>query len=150
MRVNRILAIVVLVFLVLVGAGLAFDHRFIPLVTLNNNPLFVALVYCPTVFFAVFTMFKLRRGQLWPLTGFALGLIGTGLFHQSVAADTYGNPGYMVPIGHFAAPFVSMAAYTVSLIGAWAIAKALRSKQDTNTEGNENEKGESEPRHPAS
>lgn len=126
MPVKRKLAIFIPVLLILVGAGLAFDHRFVPMATLFNKPAFVALVYCPTVFFALFTVSSLRRGRVWPLTAFATGLIGTGVFHQSVLAESYANPGYMVPIGHIAAPIVSTAAYAVSFLGVWAIGKALR------------------------
>ena len=121
----RKLAIFFAVIFILVGADLAFDHRFVPMATLNNSPLFVVLIYFPTVLFAVFTFFKLRRGRVWSLTAFAIGLIGTGLFHQNVAEESYGNPGYMIPAGHIAAPIVSLTAYIVSFLGVWAAVKAL-------------------------
>jgi len=126
---NRTAAILISALLILVGAGLAFDHRFIPMATLFNSPAFVALVYCPTVIFGVITVFKLRGGQVRSLTAFGLGLIGTGLFHQVVLAESYANPGYMVPIGHIAAPIVSVAAYTASFLGVWAVGKVLERKK---------------------
>lgn len=125
MHMNQRLAFVIPVLLILVGAGLAFDHRFIPMVTLFNKPLFVALVYCPTMFFALFTLSRLRRRGVGSLTAFGIGLIGTGLFHHFVLAETYANPGYMVPIGHLAAPIVSSAAYIASFLGVWSAGKAL-------------------------
>ncbi len=125
MYMIRKLAYFIPVPLILVGAGLAFDHRFVPLSAVFNKPLFVILIYSPTAFFAVFTVFKLRRGRVWSLTAFAAGLIGTGLFHQLVAAQSYGNPGHMVPTGHLIAPVFSSAAYLVAFIAAWAVGKAL-------------------------
>lgn len=114
---------------------MAFDHRFIPLATFRNNPLFVALVYCPTAFFAILALLRLRHGQLLPLAAFAIGLIATGLFHQSLIAETYGDPGYMIPIGHFAAPIVSAAAYTTSLLAARTAGRVLQGKRETDSGG---------------
>lgn len=123
----RKLAIIIATILILVGVGLAFDHRFVPKAMLKNSPLFVVFIYLPTVCFAVLTLFKLGRGRVWSLTAFAIGLIGTGLFHQFVAEDSYGNPGYMIPAGHIAAPIVSLTAYIASFLGVWAVGKALKS-----------------------
>ena len=134
----RKLAVFISAALILVGAELAFDDRFVPLVALKNRPLFVVLIYFPTVFFAVFTLFKLRRGRVWPLTAFAIGLIGTGLFHQMVAEESYGNPGYMIPGGHVAAPVVSLTAYLAAFLGLWAVVRAVeRAKGSRENEGND-------------
>ncbi len=121
----RKLAIFISAILILVGAELAFDHRFVPMVALNNRPLFVVLIYFPTVFFAVLTLFKLRRGRVWPMIAFAIGLISTGLFHQKVAQESYGNPGYMIPGGHVAAPVVSLTVYLTTFLGLWAVVRAV-------------------------
>ncbi len=140
----RRLAYFIPVPLVLVGAGLAFDHRFVPVSAVFNGPLFVVFIYSPTAFFAVFTIFKLRRGRVWSLTAFATGLIGTGLFHQLVAAQSYGNPGYMVPIGHLIAPVFSLAAYLGAFLAAWAVGKALEGNKAPKEREGRNADGESE------
>lgn len=115
-------AIVVLIFL---GAILASDPRFISHSALSRNPLLAAFLYGPTVIFAVVAVAGWWNGRLWPAAAFAIGLMGTGLFHQYVAGEAYGNPGYMAPTGHIAAPIVSITAYLVSFLGGWAIVAAM-------------------------
>lgn len=63
---------------------------------------------------------------------FAAGLIGTGLFHRYVVSVSDGMPGYIFPAGHILAPLVSLAAYSISLLGAWGVAKALQHKRGRN------------------
>ena len=126
MRIVRVTLIVVLLFLVLLGASMAFDARFIPLSSLTNNPLFVGIIYGPTVIFALIAVAQLFRHRIWPAAAFSIGLVGTGLCHQWIAEKSYGNPGYMVPIGHMVAPVVSMVFYLASFLAVWVIVKFLR------------------------
>jgi len=123
MRFNRWLIGPALILLVLFGATLAFDRRFVPLSDLKNIPIFVAFIYAPTAFFAIIGAIQFYRKRIWPALAFAAGLIGTGLFHQSVIDVSYGNPGYMVATGHIFAPLVSIAAYSISFLAAWGIAR---------------------------
>ncbi len=60
------------------------------------------------------------------MIAFAVGLMCTGLFHQFVASEAYGNPGYMAGTGHIAAPVVSLVAYLAAFLGGWAVAGATR------------------------
>jgi len=90
----------------------------------------VVYIYAPTAFFAALGVIQLFRGRLWPAVAFTAGLIGTGLFHQYVIGTSHGNPGYMFPGGHIVAPLVSIAAYAISLLGAWGIARVFQRKGD--------------------
>jgi fucose 4-O-acetylase-like acetyltransferase len=130
MRLNRRHTIPVLVLLVLLGVTLAFDQRFVSLSELTHKPAMVVYIYAPTAFFAVLGVIQFRRGRFWPAMAFAAGLIVTGLFHQSVIDASHGNPGYMFPAGHMIAPLVSFAAYSISLLGAWGVARVLQRKRE--------------------
>lgn len=130
MPLNRKQAVPALALLVLLGAALAFDRRFISLSELRHRPAMVAFVYAPTAFFAVLGVIQWLRGRFWPAVAFAAGLVGTGLFHQYVVGMSHGNPGYMFPAGHIVAPLVSLAAYSISLLGVWVVAKALQHKRE--------------------
>ena len=134
MRFFQIVLAVVLIFLLLIGVDLAFDKRFVPLSTLSSHPLFVIIIYVPTAFFLGLALVQLIRRRVWPAVSFAFGLIGTGFVHQWVADESYGNPGYMVPLGHLAAPLASMIAYSVSFLIVWIVVKyfisRLRNYQD--------------------
>ena len=86
-------------------------------------------IYAPTVLFAILGTVQLFRGRLWPAAAFAMGLVATGLFHQQVVGDSYGNPGYMIPAGHIAAPLVSGVAYAVCFLGAWALVRVWKRRE---------------------
>ncbi len=124
------------------GAILASDPRFVSHSALARNPLLIPFLYGPTIVFAVITAIKLRNGQTWAAAAFAVGLMCTGLFHQFVAGETYGDPGYMAPIAHIAAPVVSLVAYVVSFLGGWIVMRATKkirgpASQDGQVENNE-------------
>ena len=129
MRITRWLIFGVVVLLLLFGAALAFDRRFVPLSDVIYNPLFVALIYAPTAIFSTISLIQLRRGRTWPAIAFTAGLIGTGSFHQSVIDISYGNPGYMIPSGHLGAPVVSVIAYSVSFLVIWCIVRVGNSER---------------------
>ncbi len=129
MQLNRRYAIPALALLVLLGVTLAFDRHFVSLSELGHKPVMAIYIYAPTVFFAVLGVIQFRRGRFWPVVGFAAGLIFTGLFHQAVIGASHGNPGYMFPGGHMVAPFVSVIAYSISLLGAWGIARVSQRKR---------------------
>lgn len=123
---SRKLTILVIVLLIFLGAVLASDPRFVPPSRLIRNPLLFAYLYAPTIFFAVIAWIKFKSGRVWVAAAFAVGLLCTGLFHQYVAADTYGNPGYMFPAAHMVAPVVSLAAYLVALLGGWIVVRTMQ------------------------
>ena len=123
MRIGRIFTIAALLLLVVLGAALVFDQR---LVSIRRESALAAYIYAPTAFFAVIGMIQFHRGRYWPAVAFTVGLIVTGLFHQNVIGMYHGNPGYMFPGGHIAAPIVSVVAYSISFLGAWVIARTSR------------------------
>jgi len=125
MHLGRKLLSVAIVVLVFLGAILASDPRFISHSALARNPLLAAVLYGPTVIFAVVAVTSWRNGRIWPAAAFAIGLMCTGLFHQYVAGEAYGNPGYMAPTGHIAAPIVSLAAYLISFLGGWVVVASM-------------------------
>ena len=102
---------------------MTFDQR---LVSIKRESALAAFIYAPTAFFAVIGTIQLLRKRYWPAVAFTLGLIATGLFHQTVIGAYHGNPGYMFPGGHIAAPIVSVVAYSLSFLGAWLIIKFSR------------------------
>ena len=134
MRLDRRLSIPALVLLGLLGATLAFDQRFVSLSELRHKPSMVAYIYGPTAFFAVLGVIQILRGRFWPAMAFAAGLVGTGMFHQYVIGMSHGNPGYMFPGGHIVAPLVSVAAYSISLLGAWGLARVSQRRRGPNTQ----------------
>ena len=99
---------------------MTFDQR---LVSIEREPALAVYLYAPTAFFALIGMIQFSRKRDWPAFAFALGLIATGLFHQSVVGMSHGNPGYMFPGGHLAAPIVSVLAYALSFLGVWVVVK---------------------------
>ncbi len=129
---NRLLIrrslIVVLLFVVLLGASMAFDARFVPLSWVSSNPLFVIIIYSPTIICAFIVVRQLFRHRIWPAAAFSIGLVCTGFFHQWIAGQSYGNPGYMVPIGHIFAPALSMVAYLASFLVFWVIVRFSKFK----------------------
>ena len=139
MRFIKVFLAVAIIPLVLIGTDLAFDKRFVPLSVLRSHPLFAIVIYVPTVLFLFLSLAQLIRHRLWPAIAFTFGLIGTGLFHQWVAAGSYGNPGYMVPIGHLAAPLVSLAAYLSSFLAIWLIVKLFASRPGNHQAENPND-----------
>ncbi len=120
MHTGRKLLIVVIVIAVFLGATLATDPRFIPHSRILRNPFLLVFLFGPTIIFAIIAVINWRKGQIWQLAAFAIGLMCTGLFHRFVAGESYGNPGYMVATGHIAAPAVSLAAYLAAFFGTWA------------------------------
>lgn len=126
---DRKYAIAALVLLVLLGVVLAFDTRFVSLSELRHKPSMALYIYAPSAFFAVLGVIQIIRGRFWPAVAFAAGLIGTGLFHQYVIGMSHGNPGYMFPGGHIVAPLVSVAAYSISLLGAWGLARVSQRRR---------------------
>ena len=131
MPLNRKFSIPVLLLAVLLGAALVFDQR---LVSIRRESAVAAVLYAPTVFFAVIGLIQFLRGRYWPAVAFTAGLFVTGLFHQYVVGMYHGNPGYMFPAGHIFAPIVSVTAYSISFLGAWLIARKLRPINGTNSE----------------
>ena len=121
MRFFQILLSVVPFFLIPIGTDIAFDKHFVPLSTLSSHPLFVIIINVPTVFFLSLTLVQLLQRRVWPAVAFAFGLICTGFVHQWVADGSYGNPGYMVPLRHLAAPLASIIAYLVSFLVVWIV-----------------------------
>lgn len=121
MYISRKLLVVVIVITIFLGAILASDPRFISHSALLRNPFLLVFLFGPTIIFAVIAAVKWRNGQIWQLAAFAIGLVCTGIFHQVVAGEAYGNPGYMAPAGHIAAPAVSLAAYLLAFFGSWAV-----------------------------
>lgn len=134
MQVSRKLTIPPLLLLVLLGAGLTFDQR---LVSIRNEPALAVYLYAPTAFFAVIGMIQCFRKRYWPAVAFTLGLIATGLFHQNVVDMYHGNPGYMFPGGHIAAPIVSVTAYVLSFLGAWVVVKTSQRMRGANSQNDE-------------
>ena len=132
MRIKRRFVIPALAFLILVGLAMAFDQKFVSFSDMRRKPLMGIFIYSPTALFALIGLLQFLRGRTWPAVAFTAGLIGTGLFHQYVIGFSYGNPGYMFPSGHIVAPIVSVAAYSVSLLGAWGIVRASQCKRGTN------------------
>ena len=128
MRLNRKLTISVLLILVSLGAVMVFDPR---LVSVTRETALAVYIYAPTVLFAFIGMIQWRRKCYWPAVAFTTGLLGTGLFHQSVVGMYHGNPGYMFPAGHIFAPIVSVTAYLLSFFVAWLIVKASRRMRGT-------------------
>ena len=126
MRVFRWLFLGAIAVLIMLGADLAFDRRFVPLAGFWNRPLYAILIYAPTAVFATVALIQVFRRRLWPAAAFSAGLIGTGVFHQWVASQSYNNPGYMFPTGHLAAPVVSVVAYSTSFLVAWLVIKVFR------------------------
>jgi len=121
MRLGRKLSVVVIVILIFLGAILATDPRFVSHSELARNPLLIAILYGPTIVFAVIAVVKFRKGQIWPAAAFAVGLMCTGLFHQFAAGTTYGNPGYGISVAQVVAPVVSLVAYLISFLGGWTV-----------------------------
>ena len=105
---------------------MAFDRRFVSFAVFRSNPLFVLLIYAPSALFGTVALVQLIRSRIWPAAAFSGGLIGTGIIHQAVADQSYGNPGYMVPIGHLAAPVASLVAYSACFLIAWLAVKVSR------------------------
>jgi len=130
MRLNRRLGLLALVLLLLVGGALAFDHRFLSMASFRNRPIVALFVYAPTLVFGGLALAQSCRRKLWPAFAFGAGLVATGLFHQAVAAESYGNPGYMIPGGHLVAPLFSGVAYSVSFLVAWVIVRVSRNRQE--------------------
>ena len=134
MKRYRKLTIFPLLLLVLLGVVLTFDQR---LVSIKNEPAMAVYLYAPTALFVVIGIIQCFRRRYWPAVAFTLGLIGTGLFHQYVIGMYHGNPGYMFPGGHLVAPIVSVAAYSLSFLGAWVTVKMCRRMQGTNSQSDE-------------
>jgi len=130
MRLIRKFSIPVLLLAALLGAALVFDQR---LVSIRRESAVAAVLYAPTVFFAVIGLIQFLRGRYWPAVAFTVGLFVTGLFHQYVVGMYHGNPGYMFPAGHIFAPIVSVTAYLISFLGAWLITRKARPKNGTNS-----------------
>lgn len=125
MHLSRKLLVVGIAILIILGAILATDPRFISHSTLAQRPYLIAILYGPTVTFAVIAAIQFRKDRIWPAAAFAIGMMCTGMFHQFVAGEAYGNPGYMAPTGHIAAPIVSLAAYLISFLGGWAVVASM-------------------------
>jgi len=142
MRLGRKLSVVVIVILIFLGAILASDPRFVSHSELARNPLLIAFLYGPTIVFAVIAATKFRKGEIWAAAAFAVGLMGTGLFHQFVAGATYGNPGYMVPMAHLVAPVVSLVAYLVSFLGGWIVLRVTQRIRGANSQTGQVENSE--------
>ena len=117
MRLSRKFLTIGITVVVFLGGILASDPRFIP----RANPVLIAFIFGPTILFAVIAVVKWRNGLIWPAAAFAVGLMFTGLFHQMVAGETYGNPGYMFAGLHIVAPLVSLAAYLLSFLSSWIV-----------------------------
>lgn len=145
----RNILIVALLLLILLGASMAFDSRFVPLSMLRNKPLFTIVIYFPTALFGVLASIQLIKHRVWPAAAFTTGLICTGLFHQLVADESHGNPGYMVATGHLAAPVVSTIAYAASFFIIWIIVKfthrSLKSTHRKELEGTRGNTGNNSP-----
>ena len=133
MHIGRKLFVVVIVLTILWGAILASDPRFISGSEVLRNPFLLVFLYGPTIIFAIISASKWRHGQIWPMAAFAIGLLCTGLFHKIVAGAAYGNPGYMIPAGHIAAPAVSLAAYLIAFLSSWAVVRVAQSLHRRNT-----------------
>ncbi len=131
MHTGRKLLVVVIVITVFLGAILALDPRFIPYSGILRNPFLLIFLFGPTIFFAILAVIKWRKGQIWQLAAFAIGLMCTGLFHQFVAGEADGNPGYTVPATHIAAPAVSLAAYLAAFFGTWAVLRVTKKLRRT-------------------
>lgn len=123
MRIERKYIIPALAFLILLGLAMAFDQKFVSFSDMIHNPLAGIFIYFPTALFALIGLIQFLRGRTWPAVAFTAGLIGTGLFHQSVIGFSYGNPGYMFPSGHIVAPLVSLVAYSISFLVVWGITR---------------------------
>jgi len=126
MRLGRKLSLVPIVILIFFGAIMALDPRFVSHSELARKPLLTAFLFGPTIVFAVIAVVRFRKGQTWPAAAFAVGMMCTGLFHQTVVGASYGNPGYMFPGGHLIAPIVSLVAYLISFLGGWIIVRATQ------------------------
>lgn len=126
---SRKLTVSSLVALILVGAVMAFDQRFVSISEIIRNPVAALYYFAPTLLFTLIAVVQFRKKRIWPVAAFTIGLFTTGLFHQYVVQMSYGNPGYMFPGGHIIAPFVSGAAYLVAFLIAWIIARVLNRKQ---------------------
>ena len=134
MQLNRKLTIPPLLLLVLLGAAMTFDQR---LVSIKREAALAAYIYAPTVIFAVIGIVQFSRKRFWPAVAFTLGLMATGLFHQSVVGAYHGNPGYMFPGGHIAAPIVSVVAYSLSFLGVWGAIKVWRRMRGASSQNDE-------------
>lgn len=128
MRLKRRFIIPTLAFLILIGVVMAFDQKFVSISEFRRKPLMGIFIYAPTALFAIIGVFQFLRGQTWPAVAFTIGLIATGLFHQYVIASTYGDPGYMFPVGHIIAPFISAIAYACAFLVIWVVTKKWPSK----------------------
>lgn len=113
---------------------MSFDQKFLSFSDMRRYPLPSIYIFFPTVLFSLISLFQFLRGRTWPTVSFTAGLIGTGLFHQYVVGFSYGNPDYMMPAGHMAAPLVSIMAYSITFIVAWAIARGSQSKRGNSSE----------------
>ena len=126
---SRKLTVSSLVALILVGAVMAFDQRFVSISVLLREPQSFLYLFTPTIIFAVIAVVQYRKKRIWPVAAFAAGLFATGLFHQYVVLMSDGNPGYMFPAGHIIAPFVSATAYLLSILFAWIFAWVLKRRK---------------------
>jgi len=120
----------VIAILALWGAWIAFDQRFFHWMEFIDRPVQGLFLYFPTLLFALLALFKWQQGRRWSPAAFTVGLFITGLFHQMVIGQSHNNPGYMFPVGHILAPFVSLVAYTVSFILVWWFARNPRHDGD--------------------
>jgi len=129
MRIKKRFIVPALALPILFGLAMAFDQQFVSSSDMRNKPIMGIVLYSPTVLFAFIGLIQFLRGRTWPAVAFTVGLIGTGLFHQSVIGFSYGNPGYMIPSGHIVAPFVSIAAYSISFLVVWGIVRVSQRKR---------------------
>ncbi len=134
MRKERRFLLPVVACLILLGMALAFDRRFVPFSHMSRKPELGIYIYSPTALFAFVGLVQFLRGRIWPAVAFAIGLICTGLFHQYVVGFSYGNPGYMAPTGHTAAPFVSVVAYSFAFLIVWGIVRVSRRERRTDSQ----------------